>query len=156
MALAIATYIEVPTGDRTTGLGSGVVDVWVYGVLQRSFARHFVARLNGGYLFAGNTSTGVVGLTTTHGHVATMSGSLVKAVTDTASVGIEVAAAVASDVVSDRAQLQTMIGGSYTLRDGLALNVGVLAGRFTASPRVGFQIGLSWDVSHGLPHDPTR
>ena len=35
-ALTGALYIEVPTGDAATGLGSGLTDVWMYGVIQKT------------------------------------------------------------------------------------------------------------------------
>jgi hypothetical protein len=76
-AFTTAIYVETPTGDPETGLGSGVVDVWTYLVVQKSLNSRFMLRVNGGYLFAGNTSTGVVGIETTRGHIATAGASLV-------------------------------------------------------------------------------
>ena len=144
-AVTGALYIEVPTGNESTGLGSGLLDVWMYGVVQKSVSHGLVVRGNGGYLFTGNTSTGVVGITKARGHVATMSGSVAKQVTTTLSLGFEVAAAVANAVATDRAQLQAMFGGNYMLRDGLTLDVGVVVGHFAASPRAGVQVGFSFD-----------
>src|SRR5262249_30778583 len=56
-AFTLVSYIELPTGEVSTGLGSGLVDVWIYGVVQKTLAHDFVLHLNGGYLFHGNTST---------------------------------------------------------------------------------------------------
>ena len=92
-ALTLVTYVEIPTGDTATGLGSGLVDSWIYGVLQKTLGREVVLHVNGGYLFTGNTSTGVVGITTARGHVATMGGSLVKQMSDTVTLGVDVTAA---------------------------------------------------------------
>jgi hypothetical protein len=145
-ALALVTYIEIPTGETATGLGSGLLDTWVYGVLQKTLARDVVLHLNGGYLFTGNTSTGVVGITTARGHVATLGGSLVKKVSDAITLGVDVTAAATRNADLNRTQLQGMLGGNYALRENLTLDVGVIVGRFAASPRVGVLIGFSWDV----------
>jgi hypothetical protein len=145
-ALALVTYVEIPTGDSSTGLGSGLVDTWVYGVVQKTAAADTVLHVNGGYLFTGNTSTGVVGITTARGHVATMGGSLVKKMSDVLTIGVDVTAAATRNADLNRTQLQGMLGGSYALRDSLTLDMGVIVGRFAASPRVGVLIGVSWDV----------
>jgi hypothetical protein len=145
-AFAGATYIEVPTGNVSSGLGSGLTDVWVYGVAQKSIGRDIAAHLNGGYLFTGNTSTGVVGITTARGHVGTMGGSVVKKMSDTLTLGFDVTSAVTRNAALNRAQFQVMLGGNYSLREGLTLDAGGIVGHFAASPRVGLQIGFSWDV----------
>ena len=144
-ALTAAMYVEVPTGDESTGLGSGLTDVWVYGVVQKKVGRNAIVRANGGYLFTGNTSTGVVGITGVRGRVVTMSASATRQITSALTLGAEVAAAATNATATDRAQLQAMIGGNYALRDGLTLAFGIIAGHFTASPRAGVQIGFSLD-----------
>jgi hypothetical protein len=117
------------------------------GIAQKTVADHgLVLRLNGGYLFTGNTSTGVVGITTARGHVATFGGSLVRTVTDVLTVGAEVTAAATSNTDLGRAQLQALFGGNYSIHEGLTLDVGLIVGHFTASPRVGLQIGFSLDL----------
>ena len=45
----------------------------------------------------------------------------------------------------EQAQLQFQVGGSWLLSNALALDFGVLAGRFDTSPRIGAQLGLSVD-----------
>lgn len=142
-ALTAAVYIEVPTGEQSTGLGSGLTDVWMYGVVQKTLAAGLIARANGGYLFTGNPSTGVVGITGARGHVATMNGSLAREFSKTLTLGIEVAAAATNAVATDRTQLQAMVGGNYTLRAGLTLDLGFIVGHFPASPRTGVQVGFS-------------
>jgi len=146
-ALTVTTYIEVPTGDSTTALGSGLTDTWMYLVAQKTIAPAVVLRLNGGYLFTGNTVTGVIGITA-HGHVATASGSIVWNVSDTWKIGAELAGAATNNASVNRSQLQALVGGNYQVRDGLSLDFGVLGGRFAASPRIGFQFGFSLDLPH--------
>jgi len=44
-----------------------------------------------------------------------------------------------------RPQLQGMVGGQYSVRSGLAITFGFIAGKYEASPRIGGQLGLSMD-----------
>src|SRR5262249_5452308 len=99
-----------------------------------------------GYLFTGNTSTGVVGIRTARGHVATVGGSLVEKLNEAVRLGVDVTAALTGNAALNRSQLQLMIGGNYALHDGLTRDLGVIVGRYAASPRVGVQIGFSWDL----------
>jgi hypothetical protein len=144
-ALAVAAYIETPTGDPNNGLGSGLVDTWIYAIVQKTVAPAWIVRLNGGYLFTGNTSTGVVGIQKARGHVATVNASVVRTITRRLDLGAEVAAAVAPNTALQRAQLQFMVGGNYAIGEKVTLDIGVLGGRFVASPRIGLQIGFSFD-----------
>jgi len=145
-AFSLVSYIEVPTGEVSTGLGSGLVDVWIYVVVQKTLPKDFVAHLNGGYLFHGNTSTGTVGITTARGHVATMGGSLVRKVSEAVTLGIDITAAATRNAALEREQLQVMFGGNYALGRNFTVDAGVIAGHYTASPRYGIQLGFSWDV----------
>jgi len=38
-----------------------------------------------------------------------------------------------------------LIGGQYTVRNGMTFDFGLLGGKYVASPRVGAQIGFSVD-----------
>ena len=144
-ALAVAAYIETPTGNSENGLGSGLTDIWVYGVVQKAVSPLLVLHLNGGYLFTGNTSTGVVGIGKARGHVATIGASIVRTFTRTLDVGMEVTGAVAPNTNLQRGQLQFLVGGNYSVHEGLTLDIGVLAGHYVASPRIGLQIGFSFN-----------
>jgi hypothetical protein len=145
--VAVATYVEVPTGDRTTGLGSGLTDLWIYGVLQKWLVRQrVVLTVNGGYLFYGNTSTGVVGITKARGHVATMGASIIRKYTDRLSLGAELTAALTANLSLQRGQLQALAGGNYGMGHGLTFDFGLLGGWYVATPTFGVQLGLSVDV----------
>jgi Putative MetA-pathway of phenol degradation len=147
VAVALATYIELPTGDASRSLGSGATDVWTYAALEKALTDRTTLRLNGGYLFVGNTSTGVVGITTTtRGHIATMGASIVRAMTDKLQLGVDISAAATSDVDLKRGQLQLVAGGSYELHKGFSVDVGLIGGHFPASPRAGVQFGFSLDL----------
>lgn len=145
--VAVATYVEVPTGNRSTGLGSGLTDLWIYGVFQKWLVKErVVLSVNGGYLFYGNTSTGVVGIQKARGHVATMGASVIRKYTDKLSLGAEVTAAATTNFDLQRGQLQALAGGNYDMGHGLTFDFGVLGGWYVATPTFGVQIGLSVDV----------
>jgi hypothetical protein len=146
LAAALGFYVELPTGEPTNDLGSGVVDVWAYLAVEKALTTATTLRLNGGYLFAGNTSTGVVGITTARGRVATMSGSLTRRMSARVSIGGEVAAAATTKKELERGQLQALLGLIYQPRELLTLTAGFVMGRFVASPRVGIQVGFSVDI----------
>jgi hypothetical protein len=153
-ALTAVFYVEVPTGDATTELGSGLLDTWLYGVVQKTLKQNLVLHLNGGWLFHGNTSTGVVGIITAHGHVATMGGSLVQTINDRIRLGLDLTGAVTRNALLERNQFQMTVGGNYALHNGLSLDAGFIVGHFEASPRVGVQIGFSWDIKPEAPDQP--
>jgi hypothetical protein len=144
-AAAVVVYVEAPTGSVRRQLGSGLVDYWLYGVLQKSFTKRTTGRLNGGILFAGNSSTGLIGIETSRGQVFTGNGSLVRNFTPRLRLGAEVFGGVTSNFNLSRGQLEGQLGGGYTVTNNLELTFGVLAGKFVASPRVGVQVGLAYD-----------
>ncbi|HSO93796.1 MAG TPA: hypothetical protein VLS53_04915, partial [Candidatus Dormibacteraeota bacterium] len=86
-AFAGAFYIEVPTGNAATGLGSGLTDTWLYVVAQRTLGHQTTVHANLGYLVTGNPATGAIGLTAS-GHVATMSASITRQVTPALNLGV--------------------------------------------------------------------
>jgi len=86
-AFAVVTYLELPTGDASNGLGSGLADVWIYTVAEKRLPHALSVIGNLGYLFAGNTSTGVLGIQAVRGHVVTLSASLTHVISDRWSAG---------------------------------------------------------------------
>jgi hypothetical protein len=144
-AMTVVFYTEAPTGSIRKQLGSGLTDYWLYGVLQKSITKRTVARFNGGVLFAGNSSTGLVGIEAVRGQVFTGNGSLMRDFNQKLKLGIEVFGGVTNDFNLSRGQLEGQIGGSYAPRDDFAFTFGVLAGRFPASPRLGINVGFAYD-----------
>ena len=144
-ALALVFYVEAPTGNTQKQLGSGLVDYWLYGVIQKSLTKRTKGRLNGGVLFSGNNSTGLIGIETTRGQVYTGNGSIVRDITPRLQLGVEVFGAVTNSFALDRGQLTSQFGGDYALTKKLTLSFGLLAGKFAASPRVGAQVGFAYD-----------
>ena len=144
-ATALVFYAEAPTGSTRKQIGSGLVDYWLYGVMQKSFTTKTVGRLNGGILFAGNGSTGLIGIQSSRGRVYTGNGSLVRNFTPRLRLGAEMFGAVTSNFAQSRGQLEGQVGGGDALSDRLELTFGVLGGRFAASPRLGAQLGFAYD-----------
>ena len=143
--LAVVFYVELPTGNKKKQLGSGLTDYWLYGVAQESFTKKVTGRLNGGVLFAGDTSTGLIGIHSTRGQIFTAAGSLTKDLTPKLRLGAEIFGAVTNKFKLSKGQLEGQIGGNYTLSEQLSLAFGILAGHFVASPRVGVLMGFAYD-----------
>ena len=143
-ALAATLNVELPTGDARKQLGSGLTDYFLNGILQKSLTKKTKLRLNGGVLFAGNTTTGEIGIKT-RGTVFVGGASLVKQVTPKLDLGAEVTGAVTRTLKLSNGQLQTLLGGNYALTEKMTFDFGILAGKFAASPRAGLQLGISID-----------
>ena len=144
-ALSASFYVEFPTGDPHNQLGSGLIDYWLNFIFQEPITPKTRLNANLGILFAGNTSTGAVGINTTRGQVYTSSLSVLHDINSHLTVGGEVYAGVADTDGLGRTQLQGMGGGSIAIHRGLALTFGLIVGKYEASPRIGGQIGLSID-----------
>jgi len=144
-ATSVVFYAEAPTGSVRKQIGSGLVDYWLYGVLQKSLTKRTTGRLNGGILFSGNESTGLIGIQSTRGQVLTGNGSLVRNFTPRLRLGAELFGAVTKNFALSRGQLEGQIGDGYTLSQKLELTFGLLGGRYAASPRFGVQVGFAYE-----------
>ena len=144
-AMALVFYIEAPTGDSKKQFGSGLTDYWLYGIVQKSLTKKTKGRLNGGILFSGNDSTGLIGIESVRGQVYTGNGSVVRDFSDRLKLGVEVFGAVTGNFKLNRGQLTTQIGGDYQLTKKFMLSFGLLGGRYTASPRLGAHLGFAYD-----------
>lgn len=144
-ALAASLYIEFPTGSTRQQLGSGLIDYWLNFIVQQPLSGKTRVNANLGFLFAGNTSTGALGIQTTHGHVYTGGLSLLHDFGARLTLGGEMYGGIADKQGLGRDQLQGLIGGQYAIRNGLTFDFGLLGGRYVASPRIGGQIGFSMD-----------
>jgi hypothetical protein len=144
-ALGASFYVELPTGDASRQLGSGLTDYWLNLIAQKSLSDKTRVNGNAGYLFAGNTSTGVLGIEATRGHVYVGGLSILHDFTARLTLGAEVYAGFTRNGNLGRSQLQVLIGGQYNVRPGLTVDLGILGGKYVASPRIGVQIGFSVD-----------
>ncbi len=149
-ALAASLYTEFPTGDTHKQLSSGLTDYWLNFIAQKPLSEKTRINANFGYLFAGNTSTGVLGIETTRGHVYTGGLSLLRDFNPRLTLGVEAFGGVTDKSVLGRSQLQFLVGGQYAVRNGLAFTFGLLGGKYAASPRIGAQIGISMDFPEVL------
>jgi Putative MetA-pathway of phenol degradation len=143
--MAVSFYVEFPTGDARQELGSGLTDYWLNFIVQKPLSEATRINLNLGLLFAGNTSTGAVGIQTRRGQVYTGGVSLLHDVTSRLSVGGELYGGVSDGAGQDKTQLQALLGAQYAIRDGLTLCLGVLGGKYGATPQIGGQVGISID-----------
>ena len=146
LLLAASLYVEAPTGNVHQQLGSGLTDCALNLIAQKPFSPATRLNLNLGFLFAGNTSTGAIGIETTRGHVVTGGASLLHDFTPRLTLGVEVYGGVADNDQLDRRQLQGLIGTEYTIRNGFGLAIAFLGGKYEASPRIGGQIGFQVDI----------
>jgi hypothetical protein len=146
---AMSFYVEFPTGSAARGLGSGLTDYWLNFILQKPLSE--TTRINGnlGLLFAGNTSTGAVGIQTRRGQVYTGGISMLHDVTPRLTLGGELYGGVSDGAGGDKTQLQAMLGAQYAIRDGLSLCLGILGGKYGATPQIGGQLGIAIDLPYG-------
>lgn len=152
-ALSASFYVEFPTGDESQGLGSGLKDYWLNSILQEPFSDKTRLDFNFGYLFAGNTSTGVLGIQTTRGHVYTGGLSLQHDYTQRLTLGAELFGGVADKNGLGKNQLQALAGGSYALNTRTSFTFAILGGAHIASPKIGCQFGYEIDfpLRHSAP-----
>jgi hypothetical protein len=153
-ALAATLYIELPTGDERRQLGSGLTDYWLNFITQVPLSDKTRITGNAGFLFAGNTSTGVVGIQTRRGHVFTGGVSLLHDFTARLTLGGEAYGGIADATGLGRSQLQGLVGGMYKLKNGLSFTFAALGGKYEASPRIGGQVGFAMDFPNFL-HRPS-
>jgi hypothetical protein len=144
-AMGASLYIEFPTGNERKQLGSGLTDDWLNFITQWPLTAKTRVNTNLGFLFAGNTSTGVVGIQTARGHVFTGGLSMLHDFTPRLTLGGEVYGGIADNDALGRSQLQALVGGQYSVRNGISLGFGLVGGKYVASPRVGAQIGIAMD-----------
>jgi hypothetical protein len=144
-ALAASLYIEFPTGNSRQHLGSGLTDYWLNFIVQQPLSDKTRITANVGFLFAGNTSTGVLGIQTTRGHVYPGGLSLSHDFSPRLTLGGEIYGGFADNKGLGRSQLQALVGGQYAIRNGFAFDFGLLGGKYAASPRIGAQVGFSVD-----------
>jgi len=144
-ALSASFYVEFPTGDEKQELGSGLTDYWLNSIAQEVFSEKTRLNANFGFLFAGNTSTGVIGIQTTRGHVYTGGISVQHDFNPRVTLGIEAYAAVADDKGIGKDQIQGLGGGQYQLNSRMAVTFALLGGAHVASPTVGGQVGFEVD-----------
>jgi hypothetical protein len=142
---AVSFYTEFPTGNTRQELGSGLTDYALNFIAQAPISERTRFNVNVGILFAGNTSTGVVGIDTTRGRVYFGGLSALHDLSPRLTVGGEIFGGISDTSGLDRTQLQAMLGAQYAIRDGTTLCLGLVAGTYAGSPRLGGQLGIALD-----------
>jgi hypothetical protein len=141
-ALAASLGVEFPTGDEKKQLGSGLTDYALNFIAQKSVTNTVKWRVNTGWVFAGNTLTGVIGVKT-RGNVFTAATSLVRDFTSRLKLGGEVYFATTDNFNVGRSAVQMLSGGNYALRNNLTLDFAVTGGFLVGATRIGAQTGFS-------------
>ena len=154
--LSASFYVEFPTGDSSQELGSGLRDYWLNSIAQEPISDKTRLNANFGFLFAGNTSTGVLGVQTTRGHVYTGGLSLQHDFTPRLTLGAELYAAIGADSGLGKDQLQALSGGAYQLTKLMSVTFALLGGSHIASPRIGGQVGFEVDFPLRRAPDPPK
>jgi hypothetical protein len=144
-AMSASMYFEFPTGDTNQQLGSGLTDYWLNFIGQKHLTEKTRLTGNLGILFAGNTSTGLVGIRTTRGRVYTAGLSVLREFTPKLTLGAELYGGFTNQFDLGKSQMQVLAGGTYAIRNGLSFAFGLIGGKYIASPRIGGQIGFSVD-----------
>jgi hypothetical protein len=152
-ALSASLYIEFPTGDSSQELGSGLTDYWLNSIAQEPLTEKTRVDANFGFLFVGNTSTGVLGTQNTRGHVYTGGLSLTHDFNSRVTLGAEASGAIADTKALAKDLLQGLAGGWYQINDRVALTFALLGGSHIASPKIGGQIGfeVEFPIHHASP-----
>src|SRR5262250_696073 len=157
-ALGASLYIEVPTGNVHQQLSSGLTDYWLNFIAQEPLTDKTRINANLGFLLAGNTSTGVVGIQTVRGHVYTGGLSLLHDFSPRLTLGTEAYGGIADNPGLAKSQLQGLAGGMYAVREGLSFTFALVGGKYVGSPRIGGQVGFAMDfpaIFHRTASDQT-
>ena len=141
-AFTMSAAVELPTGNKSTQLGSGYTDFVLNTITQKTFSERTALHLNLGYQFSGNTLTGAIGIRTP-GRILTGGLSVAHSVSGTLLLGIDLNGAQIRTAHIFGRQLQLTSGGSYAIKDGMTLDFALLLGWYS-SPRVGLLLGMSY------------
>jgi len=142
-ATTLSCAVETPTGNTRKLLGSGIADYGCNTVIQKQLGL-WTLRVNNGMVFSGNTLTGVIGLRA-KGLVYLGGGSITKEVLPRLLLGAEVNGSAAADSALGKANLQTQVAGQFTIKEGFALDFGLVRGWFSGAPKWQVQLGFSKD-----------
>ena len=132
--------------NAARNLGSGLVDYGVTAISQHRLDGRWTLRLNAEQVLAGNTTTGLVGITQ-RGAVLIGGSSLIAQVGARLQVGGEFAIAWSQKATLAGSLATAQIGGNVLLRDGCTLDFSAGTGWFDSSPHTSLQVGLSIDLS---------
>jgi len=150
--MAVSFMLQAPTGNARRGLGSGVTNLGVRYLAQKQIGEKNTVRVNGGYLFAGNTIIGDLGITAIRGHIFSGSASYVRKINDKLQLGGEISGATTTKFQLSEGQLQVRFGGNYQITKRTSIDFGVAAGKYEASPRFALLIGFTTDLGSFIPH----
>jgi hypothetical protein len=143
-AITASLNLEPPTGSAKLRLGSGLMDYYWNTIFQKTLSPKNTLRVNAGATFAGNTLTGVVGIST-RGTIFTGGASFTRQFTKKLDLGIEAYGGYTANLALGRGELQEQGGGNFEIAKGMTIDFGAIIGQAVGSPRYGFQLGFSKD-----------
>lgn len=143
-ALSASLNIEPPTGDASKQLGSGLMDYYLNGIVQKTLSPKTIWHANFGATFAGNTLTGVVGIKT-RGTIFTGGTNFVHQFTEKLDLGLDFYGGYTANLALGRGELQEQFGGNYAVQKNLSIDFAVVAGQAVGSPHYGFILGFAKD-----------
>ena len=143
-AMTLGCALESPTGSVERQLGTGLADFGCGFITQKHLTPKVILRTNNDLQFSGNALTGVVGLQST-GFVYFVGVSVTRDITEKLTLGVEFNAAAAQFNELSKTALQTQGAGKWQFSERYGLDFGVLIGRYSGSPRLGLQLGMTID-----------
>jgi hypothetical protein len=142
-AVSASLQVELPTGDPSQQLGSGVPDVVGTLIVERAASDRIVLRANIGAILTGNSLTGVVGIRT-RGVIGFAAGAVGVQVHPRVQLLGELSVAQGRyDDNRDR-ELRAQVGGWFSVTQQALVGISYQAGWY-ATPRHQVQVGVAID-----------
>ena len=143
-SVAVTAALELPTGEESTGIGSGVTDFGLNLVVSKALGAGWSLTANLGAVLTGNTLTGAEGLKPGRGAIVTGGAALKKRFSESLLAGLVVWGARADADVAAGTELRLQLGAAWSLGPALTLVASVSAGWYE-SPRATGLVGLTAD-----------
>jgi len=127
-AIALSAALEIPTGDTSDGLGSGLTDFGFNVIVTKSFGAGWSLTLNLGAVLTGNTLTGAEGLKPGRGAIYTGGLALKKSLSPDLLLGLVVWGARGDRSVVNDSELRVQLGASWAAGRGVSVVASASAG----------------------------
>jgi hypothetical protein len=143
-AVALSAALEIPTGDTSGGLGTGLTDFGFNVIVSKSLGDGWSVTLNLGAVLTGNTLTGAEGLKPGRGAIYTGGLALKKNLSENVLLGLVAWGARGDRSVADDSELRVQLGAAWATGRGVSLVASASAG-WRESPRAAGLVGFTVD-----------
>jgi hypothetical protein len=143
-AIALSAALEIPTGDTSDGLGSGLTDFGFNVVVSKTFGAGWSLTLNLGAVLTGNTLTGAEGLRPGRGAIYTGGLALKKSLSRDLLLGLVVWGARGDRGVVNDSELRVQLGANWAAGRGVSVVASATAG-WRESPAATGLVGFTVD-----------